>query len=62
MKLLPFCVVLLLLISACKTTEKEEKEPVVQFGKTIVFDYAAGFDNGTLFDNSLEAAAKEAVI
>ena len=31
-------------------------------GKTITFDYAAGFDNGTLFDTSFETAAREAGI
>ena len=61
-KLLPFCIVLLILVSACKTAEKKEKEPAVEFGKTITFDYAAGFDNGTLFDTSFEDAAKKAEI
>ena len=57
--LLIFSIAILLLISACKTGEKE---PVVELGKTITFDYAAGFDNGTLFDTSFETVAKEAGI
>ena len=57
--LLPSLFILLLLISACKIVEKE---PVVEPGKTITFDYAAGFDNGTLFDTSFETVAKEAGI
>ena len=61
-KIFPFCIVLLLLVSACKTAEKKEQEPVVEFGKTITFDYAAGFDNGTLYDTSFEDAAKKAGI
>ena len=61
-EILPFCIVLLLLVSACKTAEKKEKEPVAEFGKTITFDYAAGFDNGTLYDTSFENAAKKAGI
>ncbi len=52
-------VLLLISVSSCKT---EEKEPVVEPGKTITFDYAAGFDNGTLFDTTFEVAAKEAGI
>lgn len=52
-------IAILLLISACNTIEKE---PVVEPGKTITFDYAAGFDNGTLFDTTFEAAAIEAGI
>ncbi len=58
---LPFSIVLLLLVSACKTIV-EEKEPVVEFGKTITFDYAAGYANGTLFDTTFEVAAREAGI
>src|SRR3989338_1152411 len=60
LEILPFCIVLLLLVSACKTAEK--KEPAVEFGKTITFDYAAGFDNGTLYDTSFEEVAKKAGI
>lgn len=60
LEILPFCIVLLLLVSACKTAEK--KEPAVEFGKTITFDYAAGFDNGTLYDTSFEDVAKKAGI
>ena len=52
-------VLLLISVSSCKTAEKE---PVVEPGKTITFDYAAGFDNGTLFDTTFEIAAKEAGI
>ena len=57
--LLIFSIAILLLIPACKTGEKE---PVVEFGKTITFDYVAGFDNGTLFDTTFENAAIEAGI
>lgn len=62
--LIPFCILIIVLVSACKPAEnvKEEKEPVAEFGKTITFDYAAGFDNGTLFDTSFEEAAREAGI
>jgi len=35
---------------------------VVASGKTITFNYAMGFDNGTLFDTSFEEAAKKAGI
>ena len=56
--ILTFCFVLLFLVSACKTADV----PHVEFGKTITFDYAAGFDNGTLFDTSFETVAKEAGI
>ena len=59
-KPLGFYIGLLLLISACNAAEPEEK--VVEFGKTITFDYAAGFDNGTLFDTTFEVAAVEAGI
>jgi len=59
--LLLLSILILLLVSACKTID-EPKEKVVEFGKTITFDYAAGFDNGTLFDTSFEIAAREAGI
>ncbi len=52
-------VLLLISVSSCKTAEKEL---VVEPGKTIAFDYAAGFDNGTLFDTTFEIVAKEAGI
>jgi len=58
--LMVLSIAIFLLISACKTIEEEPKEKIVEFGKTITFDYAAGFDNGTLFDTSFEDAAKEA--
>ncbi len=61
-KLLVFCIALLLLISACKPAGEVKKEKVVEVGKTITFDYAAGFDNGTLYDTSFEEAAKGAGI
>lgn len=54
-------VLLLVLASACSVKE-EQKNPAVEFGKKITFDYAAGFDNGTLFDTTFENAAKEAGI
>ena len=57
-----FCTVLLFLVSACKITEEEQKEKIVELGKIITFDYVAGFDNGTLFDTSFETAAREAGI
>ena len=56
----PF-VLLLILLSSCNVREGI-KWPVVERGKTITFDYAAGFDNGTLFDTSFEVAAREAGI
>ena len=59
--LLLLSIIILLLVTACKTIE-DPKEKVVEFGKTITFDYAAGFDNGTLFDTSFEIAAREAGI
>ncbi len=52
-------VLLLISVSSCKAAEKEL---AVGPGKTIIFDYAAGFDNGTLFDTTFEVAAKEAGI
>jgi len=57
--LLSLSMIILFSISACSTIEKE---PVVDFGKTITFDYAAGFDNGTLYDTTFEIAAIEAGI
>jgi len=57
--ILIFSIAILLLISACKIVEKE---PVVEFGKKITFNYAAGFDNGTLFDTTFEVAAIKAGI
>ena len=54
-------VLLLVLASACSVKE-EQKNPAVEFGKKIIFDYAAGFDNGTLFDTTFEIAAREAGI
>lgn len=54
-----FYIILLISITSCKVTENE---PVVELGKTITFDYAAGFDNGTLFDTTFEAVAVEAGI
>lgn len=53
--------ILLFLISACKN-EKVIEEKIVKAGSAITFDYAAGFDNGTLFDTSIENAAKSADI
>jgi FKBP-type peptidyl-prolyl cis-trans isomerase 2 len=50
-----------MLVSSCSATE-ETKEPVVGPGKTITFDFAAGFDNGSLFDTTFEVAAREAEI
>jgi|TARA_Y100000310_G_C20682109_1_gene816588 peptidylprolyl isomerase len=61
-KVLVFGVVLLLLIVGCETTEEKQEENVVELGKTVIFDYAAGFDNGTLFDTSFEDAARESGI
>jgi FKBP-type peptidyl-prolyl cis-trans isomerase 2 len=53
--------VLLFLISACKT-EQIPEENTVKMGSTVTFDYASGFDNGTLFDTSFENIAREAGI
>ena len=53
--------VLLIAISGCKTAEKKE-EKAIKPGSTVTFDYAAGFVNGTLFDTSIEIAAKRAGI
>lgn len=61
-KILLLCIVFLFLVSACKLIEEKPKEKIVEFGKTVAFDYAAGFDNGTLFDTTFEIAAKEAGI
>ena len=62
-KIFVLSLILLFLMTACKTIgEVEQKEKVIEFGKTIFFDYAAGFDNGTLFDTSFEGVAKEAGI
>ena len=55
----PFIIILLFLVSACSTKQEER---VVDYRKTITFDYASGFDNGTLFDTSFEVAAREAGI
>ena len=52
-------IVILLLLSSCNTIQDEPKEKIVELGKTITFDYAAGFDNGTLFDTTFEVAARE---
>ena len=52
-------ILLLISVLSCKTAEEEL---AVGLGKTITFDYAAGFDNGTLFDTTFEIAAKEAGI
>jgi len=53
--------ILLFLVSSCKKAEVPE-EKVVKAGSAITFDYAAGFVNGTLFDTSIEEAAKKADI
>ena len=61
--IIAYCTLLLLFISACsQKNPAEDKELVVEPGKTIAFDYAAGFDNGTLFDTTFEIAAREAGI
>ena len=58
-----YCTLLLLFISACSPKNPAEgKELVVEPGKTVTFDYAAGFTNGTLFDASIGDAAKRAGI
>jgi len=62
LKILIYSFILLSLITACKTTEEKQEENVVDFGKTVTFDYATGFYNGTLFDTSIEDAAREAGI
>jgi len=53
---------MLFIVSACKSTVIEPKVNVVEFGKTIEFDFAAGFDNGSLFETTFENAAIEAGI
>jgi len=50
---------LVLMIAGCKP---EPQENTVEIGSTVIFDYAAGFDNGTLFDTSFEEAARQAGI
>lgn len=61
--IIAYCTLLLLLISACSPKNPAEiKELIVEPGKTVTFDYAAGFTNGTLFDTSIEDAAKKAGI
>ena len=52
---------LLVFIVGCKGQNKVE-EKTVKSGSIVTFDYAAGFDNGTLFDTSIEDAAKKAGI
>ena len=62
-KLLAFAYIFLLIISVgCSKPEEQKQEPVVEPGKTITFDYAAGFANGTLFDTSIGEAAQKAGI
>src|SRR3989338_7399400 len=51
---------LLFLISACKNEEAAVE--TVRQGSAVTFDYATGFDNGTLFDTSIENAAIQADI
>ena len=54
---------LLLAVSACgQKAAPEIREPVVEPGKTVTFDYVSGFTNGTLFDASIEEAAIKAGI
>jgi len=61
--IIAYCTLLLLFVSACSPkVPAETKEIVVEPGKTVTFDYAAGFTNGTLFDTSIEEAAKKAGI
>ena len=52
---------LLFLIVGCKGQNKVE-EKTIKSGSAVTFDYAAGFDDGTLFDTSFEDVAKKAGI
>ena len=61
-EILCFASVLLLVMASACSVKEDQKNPVVELGKKITFDYAAGFDNGTLFDTTFEIAAKEAGI
>ncbi len=67
-QILAYCAILLFLITACTqrnaqpNASQEQKALIVEAGKTVTFDYAAGFVNGTLFDTSIEEAAKKAGI
>ena len=52
---------LLFFIVGCKSQNKVE-EKTVKFGSIVTFDYAAGFDDGTLFDTSFAEVSKKAGI
>ena len=71
-----FGIVLLFVMASCKsaetgkaqdkTQEMREKasksnENAVALGKTVTFDYAGGYINGTLFDTSIEEIELEIV-
>ena len=56
------CIFLLLLSLGCAKKIEQKKDPVVEPGKKVTFDYAAGFTNGTIFDTSFEEVAKKAGI
>jgi peptidylprolyl isomerase len=56
-------VLFLLILASCKNAGTQIiEEKTVKLGSVVTFDYAAGFDNGTLFDTSFEEAARQAGI
>lgn len=58
-----FGLLFLAIVSACSPKNTaENRELVVEPGRIVAFDYVAGFTNGTLFDASIEEAAKKAGI
>ena len=54
---------LLIFLAGCQDNIQEEsKAETVKIGSVVLVDYAAGFQNGTLFDTTFEEAAKMAGI
>jgi peptidylprolyl isomerase len=50
------------LVTSCGTSQTRIDENKVTPGKTVVFDYATGLDNGTLIDTSFQDVAVKAAI
>jgi FKBP-type peptidyl-prolyl cis-trans isomerase 2 len=56
-------ILMLVLVSGCsKDDGRNETVKAVKPGSVVHFDYAAGFQNGTIFDTSFENVAREAGI
>lgn len=56
-------IILLSFISACqKQSEEKEEIKTIKIGSVVLIDYAAGFENGTLFDTSIKEVAEKAGI